>query len=316
MTQDNSSIHKKQILFIAGYGRSGSTLMERLLSQVAGITATGEICHIWRRGFGENQLCGCESSFASCPFWSGVAGYFSAKGQDPEAALASGRRVTRLRNLLQILYPALRSSRFRRDFACYQESLRILYDAIADRNDGNVIVDSSKDPMHGLILATLPNVDLRVLHLVRDSRGVAFSWMRKKIRPEIQKSEAFMPVFSRTRSSLVWNLKNSLSEILKKRAGSYLRIRYEDLVSFPSETIERVIRGLGLNVPSINTEFIAGHSAHLDVDHTCAGNPLRFRRGELTIKLDAAWRDEMNARDRRYVTMLTYPWLRMYGYLK
>ena len=45
----------------------------------------------------------------------------------------------------------------------------------------------------------------------------------------------------------------------------------------------------------------------LGENHTVAGNPLRFRRGPLEIRLDDEWRRSMPAADRRAVTLLTWP---------
>jgi glycosyltransferase involved in cell wall biosynthesis len=46
-----------------------------------------------------------------------------------------------------------------------------------------------------------------------------------------------------------------------------------------------------------------------------AGNPLRFRTGEIPLDLDEAWRRDMPAASRRVVAALTGPWLSRYGYL-
>ena len=41
---------------------------------------------------------------------------------------------------------------------------------------------------------------------------------------------------------------------------------------------------------------------------------VRFRRGHLPVKTDAAWREHLAARDRRIVTTLTWPLLARYGF--
>ena len=60
-----------RVLYIAGLGRSGSTLLSRLLGQVDGICALGEAHHIWRTGApraAADELCGCGRSYAQCGF--------------------------------------------------------------------------------------------------------------------------------------------------------------------------------------------------------------------------------------------------------
>ena len=61
-----------KVLYIGGYGRSGSTLLDRLLGQMQGFHSVGEMWNIWQKCFIENQLCGCGKPFQECDFWSAV----------------------------------------------------------------------------------------------------------------------------------------------------------------------------------------------------------------------------------------------------
>ncbi|HEY7174058.1 MAG TPA: hypothetical protein VH442_03990, partial [Micromonosporaceae bacterium] len=38
-----------RVLYIGGWGRSGSTLAERLLGEMADVTGAGEVTHLWLR---------------------------------------------------------------------------------------------------------------------------------------------------------------------------------------------------------------------------------------------------------------------------
>src|SRR5438105_15565281 len=60
------------VLFIGGEGRSGSTLLDRMLGQLPGFFSTGELREVWNRGLIENLDCGCGLSFRSCSFWTAV----------------------------------------------------------------------------------------------------------------------------------------------------------------------------------------------------------------------------------------------------
>src|SRR5262245_53220401 len=70
MSEDNTNNVK--VLFIAGPGRSGSTLLDMLLGQINDFYSTGELRFIWSRSFGQNQLCGCGKPFRQCEFWTEV----------------------------------------------------------------------------------------------------------------------------------------------------------------------------------------------------------------------------------------------------
>jgi hypothetical protein len=60
------------LLYLGGLGRSGSTIIERLLGQLPGVCSVGEVVHLWRRGIGDAERCGCGEPFPGCPFWSKV----------------------------------------------------------------------------------------------------------------------------------------------------------------------------------------------------------------------------------------------------
>ena len=61
-----------RVLYIGGWGRSGSTLAERLLGEMPEIVGAGEVTHLWQRGLIDNELCACGTPFRDCPFWTAV----------------------------------------------------------------------------------------------------------------------------------------------------------------------------------------------------------------------------------------------------
>ena len=60
------------MLYLGGLGRSGSTLIERLIGQLPGVCPVGELVHLWERGITEGERCGCGEPFRECPFWQQV----------------------------------------------------------------------------------------------------------------------------------------------------------------------------------------------------------------------------------------------------
>ena len=80
------------MVYLAGLGRSGSTLLERLLGEMPGACPAGEVVHMWLRGVRDDERCGCGQPFGSCPFWQQV-GQAAFGGWDR----VDVDRVTRLR---------------------------------------------------------------------------------------------------------------------------------------------------------------------------------------------------------------------------
>ena len=60
------------VVFIGGFGRSGSTLLERMLGCLDGVVTLGEVGHLWQRGIVNDESCACGQPFSRCPFWSEV----------------------------------------------------------------------------------------------------------------------------------------------------------------------------------------------------------------------------------------------------
>jgi hypothetical protein len=58
-----------RVLYLAGWGHSGSTLAESLLDQVPGLVGVGEIKFLWERGLLQNRRCSCGTPLRSCDFW-------------------------------------------------------------------------------------------------------------------------------------------------------------------------------------------------------------------------------------------------------
>jgi hypothetical protein len=302
---------KLPIVFIAGYGHSGSTVFEQILAQDRTFVALGEMKHLWQRGYLSDVLCGCGLAFHDCPFWREVD-RAAFGGLDPERAREIrnlGRRLLHRSSIPRLL--------FRRwgwpPLAEYHEHLRAAYRAALDESGASIAVDSSKDGIHGLVLGSMPDVTLHVIHLVRDARAVGFSWQRERVRPEIHWEERLMPKYSAARSGVAWVYRNLVATAVRRSAQSYLRVRYEDFVRDPDAVIERVRRSVGVADPS--WPVVVDEHVELPETHQVSGNPVRFGSRSITLVLDDEWRRAMPRRDRLKVVAASWPLLLRYGYL-
>ncbi len=295
-----------RVLFIGGLGRSGSTVLEGLIGTLPGFVSIGEVRHLWERCLGRNDLCECGAPFLECPFWRsvGLEAFGGWQRVDARAAVAAARAVDRHRQLPRVIG---RSSAGWPPLQTYAGMLERLFGAVQAVSGAAVVVDASKDPPHGFVLAKAGSVDLRVIHLVRDSRGVAHSWSKRIERPDAQSGEA-MARLSVGECGLMWMDANLVMEVLRRIERRGVRLRYEDVVADPDGTLRKVGALAGVTRPAEIAR--AGAAA----SHAIGGNPVRFRGGGSTLRLDDQWRWAMSARDRRLVTGLTAPLLRRYGY--
>lgn len=303
------------VLFIGGVGRSGTTLVERTLDTDRRVIALGEVIHLWRRSLTLDELCGCGERFSSCPFWSEVGdrafGGWSAV--DPTRLAQLKQRLDRTSRAPKL---ALRagSAAWRADLKEYAGYYARLYRAAADVSGADVVVDSSKQASLPFILKHDSRLALRVLHCVRDSRAVAYSWSRTVPRPEAQTPhEATMQKYSTGRISVTWMLHNLALECLRARGVPVLRLRYEDWVTDPLAMFEKTLAFCELDASG--STAIGRDWIDLPVSHTCSGNPMRFRLGRIDVRSDERWRHGLRPADRKAVTLLTAPLLGAYHYL-
>ena len=303
-----------KVLFIGGMGRSGSTILERMLGQVPGFFPVGEIYNIWNRGFEQNQLCSCHTPFIQCDFWHAVVEEAFGRGHlsSAEDALALQRSTDRLRYLPQLIFPALRWRDYKEKFQKYARMLSRLYAAIKKISSYEIIVDSSKEPSHGFILNAIPNIQLWVVHLIRDSRAVAYSWQRKRIRPEIYWKKEYMPRYTPVRSAIDWNWKNMAVDILGLLSKRSIRLSYENLVNDPQATLIGLIHDVTHFHHKL--DFLSGRRVKVDTHHTVSGNPNRFESGVIELMADTEWIKKMPLWSYLTVTALTWPLLLTYGY--
>lgn len=309
----STSVKSPTVLFLGGFGRSGTTLFERLIGEAEGVCVLGEVVHLWERGLLANERCGCSLPFADCPQWQriGRAAFGGWENVDAARVLALKARVDRNRFIPLVALP-VRTKGFGtalREYVSYYERL---YAAAAEVTGSSVVVDSSKHASLAFCLSR-SSVDLRVLHVVRDSPGVTHSWTKRVRRPEAGESgDAFMPRYSAAKAAILWDAYNALFEMLRARRPLLRRVRYERLIAAPGQTLGEVADFAGIDRAAL--PVVAGRSVQLAASHTVAGNPMRFRTGTVQLTPDETWRTQMSASRRFLVAMLTLPLRVWYGY--
>jgi hypothetical protein len=305
----HSKSEKLRVLYIAGWGRSGTTLLSRMLGQIDGFFSVGETTDIWQDSFVEDRPCDCGEPFSSCAVWRRVL-------QDGLSSAIDPLQMSRLRERVRTRYlPSMMLPGWDRLWRVlvrpYLDGLDEFYRAVQETTGCRVILDASKNPVYGRLLELLPSLDLRVVHLVRDPRAAAYSWQRTKLERR-GPDPIYMPRYSPFKSSLLWTTWNLAIEALWNRGPDrYVRLRYEDLVDRPRESLQRVLHLTG---EPVELSFLKGSQVRLDTTHGALGNPNRFRTGTITLRLDDEWRHEIGTRDKLTATGLTFPLLKRYGY--
>lgn len=304
---------KTRVLYLGGLGRSGTTLIERVLGELPGVCALGEVVHLWQRDIRDDERCGCGERFSGCPFWTqvGVAAFGGWDRVDVHRILALRELVERTRHI-----PMLAAGK-RGDFNAlateYADYYARIYAAAAETAGSGVVVDSSKHSALAHCLRYSDAIDLRVLHVVRDPRGVAYSWTKTVARPETDGQDE-MTRYTPARSAVLWNAHNAAFGLLRQRGVAVRRLRYEDFIAHPRETVNKIAAFVGMDTSTAPLDFLSDTGVELGQCHSAAGNPMRFRTGHLPLRADEAWRKAMPPRQRALVGAVCAPLLRSYGY--
>jgi hypothetical protein len=284
---------KIKVVFIAGCGRSGTTILSQLLGELEGWVNVGEAArYLFDRA--RNLPCGCGTAAPDCLFWKDIF------RDIPQGLAAEGGRSLRIRNFPS-LFLKTRHHQTPPEYLPILTALGDAYRAIVRDTGCKVIVDSSKYPSTALLAGLIPGVELHVVHVVRSPHSVVASWTRKN---------GYLAVHPPGKAVSWWWTYNLLSEALRFRARTYRLVRYEDFASGPGPVLQQIttdVLGKPLPMP-----FLQGTEATVHVQHSLAGNPSKFNTGKITIR-DA--NSSVPGGRKLVMNLLTFPLQCRYQYL-
>lgn len=298
-----------KIIFIAGYGRGGTTLLDIALGQHPKIFGAGEITALARQVWENAEYCACGKAVPECAVWNEVIDNW--RSRTPDDFLAeygrSHEKIERLVNFERLFYRFWRSRKIT-DYLKHTEYLMREINAVSGCP---IIVDSSKLPGRAIAMTKLPGLDLRVVHVVRDGRGVAWSMMKsysRQVDKGIQKELRPKPLLY---TAARWTIVNLAAEVLRLRLGKgkSIRVRYEDFVADPAQTIHRIVSLTGEN----SGDGTIGNMETLIPQHQVAGS--RHRMNErITLVSDEGWKNVMPTAKKLAFTIACAPLLWLYNY--
>ena len=308
-----SSSAPLRVLYIAGCGRSGSTFLDTILGNHPEMESVGEACHIAKNAWlSENTYCACGEIGRNCSFWKEVHRQWERRVGPVDLA--------EYVRLAQEIEPRLRISLTQRRLAArdsrHVEYVRLavgLLAAIRDVSGVEIIVDSSKAASRALALSMVEGVDLRLVHMVRDCRGVLWSGkkrFRKDDRAGISKDDRGKSI---SHTMKIWAVANMVTEQLRRHLprGKSIRLRYEDMISYPHGELRRIGDLVEKNLESL-AEAVAGGES-MAVGHTIAGNRVRMA-GSMPLRPDVEWIEKLTWREQAACWSLVGWLMKVYGY--
>jgi SAM-dependent methyltransferase len=305
-----------KVLFLAGKGRSGGTLLASLLGQIPGFFNAGELNRLWDSGLEHNRRCGCGLPVQQCETWKPVLAaadeLLAGTGIPP---LATARidlaqaSVVRWPRLLRLLRMKPTRKQQWKALDRYTTASSAVYHAIAQVTGARVVIDSSRLPFEPIGLGLVPDTDVRMAQVIRDPRAVVYSWKRKRAFTDRDTGED-LPRFGAAFSTTSWLVRNIVVEIIGRRRPIEI-VQYDEMARDPAAVLRQLAAFVG--EPAGDLEFLTSATATLAPTHSVGGNPVRMQSGAIEIKPDEEWRTKIERRDRLVGTLLALPLLHRYG---
>jgi hypothetical protein len=250
------------ILYIMGTGRSGTTILEVLLSNDEGIVATGELKHLFRDAYVRDLPCACAKPGRDCDMWSEVlnrSGWSLADCErvgDEIAAVESHARFFR------VYFDRVKDAQL----ASYREATTQLLMAIRRFTHCTAVVDSSKYPSRALLLSKLYPGKVRIVCVTRSAAGLLAAF--RKPNPDEQRPK------SRLAATLYYLYVLFCMRLVRGRLPDRcMSIRFEELRSDPIAVIRKIERWSGLSFPKARRKL--ARREFFEVGHIVTGNRLR-----------------------------------------
>lgn len=294
---------KIPFVFLTSHAFSGSTLTSFLMGMHPEIATVGELTGPARRLDLQTYPCSCGKLFQQDPFWQDVATAVNQYGLpyslnnylDTRFELSSNALGQRLlagsfrSNALEQLRDSVVFTLWPGKLAQLKEQARrneLFARAVLDVTGKSIFLDTAKDPMRIRYLPLAPNIDLHVIHLVRDVRGVVAS-IRSR-HPDTNVETAVRSWIAREK-----NINRLLETIPTNRQ---IKLNYEELVTDTLPTLNKLLAFVG-------AQPLETLGDYREAEHHILGNRMRKRQSS-EIKLDEKWRTALSTEQLQTISRM------------
>lgn len=301
---------KQKLVYLAAASHSGSTMTAMLLGAHPDLCSVGELKAV-HLGDKDSYLCSCKTLVGECGFWQGVTDKMAARGQqfcisDAGTDIRTGASPY----ILRLLRPLVRSRfmewirdtllslspTWRKRLPQLQRRNVDFVRSIAEQAGVEAVVDSSKTGIRLKYLLKNNDLDIKVIWLVRDGRGVSLAYKKPSEYadakdPKLRGGGAGKTQEQGRELSLgahEWIRCNREAEaVLATMAkDKWIKVYYEDLCNNTETTLDKIFEFIGVDPAKKRLDFKA-------VEHHVVGNGMRLDSSDV-IKLDDRWKTELS----------------------
>jgi hypothetical protein len=323
-----------KLAYILAASHSGSTLLSMLLSSHRQIATIGEL-KLSSKAIGglDRYRCSCGRFILECDFWKNIMEGMAGKGYEFDIANAG----TDYREVESPFARRLLSSMVRGKFfencrdavlglsaGCRKQLSQIhkrnaaLVSTITELSKAKVVVDSSKIGMRLKYLLKNPDLDIRVIRLIRDGRAVALTYMNPADFADAKEpalrgggtgGDRSNERMTMEQAAYQWRRCMEEAEHILKHLdrSQWIEAKYEDLCKDTEAVLSKLFMFLGLEPEERVKEFRS-------VEQHIIGNGMRLDKTS-EVRLDERWRDVLGREDLRAFDRIAGEMNKKYGYL-
>lgn len=252
-----------KIIYIVGPGRSGSTILEILLSHGKDAFGAGELTQIVEDGFEKNKKCSCNNNFKDCEVWRRIYKTMSLSNVEIKEWKKIQRKIDWhsgfIRQILKIIP--------KNDLELYKNLNKKLFDSIYKITNAKFIIDSSKYSGRALALWKMFKNNIFFIRLIRSPEGLMSSFQKPNKDEQLPKKPFQVFIYY---SFVLFSLR-ILSFLIPKTY--FLCISYEDLINSPFKVLSEIEKFCGLNLEETKEKL--ENNKYFNVGHIITGNRIR-----------------------------------------
>lgn len=272
-----------------GAGRSGTTALASFINAADDIVFLGELHHL-PDYIEDNLNCSCGKTLRNCDSWRHLNLndniFTNTKYREQQRLLESHKYV------IKYLFTDLGKFQY-----FYQDANAKLLKKVTDQPGQSkmVCLDSAKYIGRAIALSRNKRIDIRVIYMTRDPRGVASSFAKK-----VQTHKGTISV------CIYYNVINFLAELASRTVlkGRVCKLRYEDLLTNPLQVFDAIESHAEVELHEVRRKIHNNES--FDIGHIVGGNRLKSQKS-IRFRNSDNWHETIHILRRWAIYFLTLP---------
>ncbi len=278
--------------YITSSSFSGSTLVSFLLNMHPKISTVGEMDG-WNYGEDEVFLCSCGKTLDTCPMFQHIASSFKknhlkfdCKDFGTKYSLSNNESLNRYltqdcklnSSLVEKLRDRVISSipPYGNKLKAIDLANKVFMESSLQYGNSDIFVDACKDPYRIRLLSRIKEIDLKIIYLVRDFRGVVFSNIKNKKRP--------VAIAMR-----LWLREQTVINRIISEFPFVMMVKYEDICRDPTSKLKELHSFL-------RVEAYHNEGSFRSVENHIIGNSMRLSSMDKII-LSTQWKEKLSKND-------------------